>query len=209
MESLIASKMAAVLADTQPVEKNGMNQQQGFKFRSIDDTVASVRKALIKHNVAIVPDVVNSEKSTYQTKSGAVMNVSDVLVNYSFIAEDGSSVVATMAGQASDSGDKAVSKALSMAFKYLCFQTFLCGTDGDPDAEVAPEAVTPAQAGLTAADKKRISTLGERAGLDKAKLKEAIQEAVGRPIASTADLIKSDLVEIEAYLAEMEVVGNL
>ena len=209
MESLIASKMAAVLADTQPVEKNGMNQQQGFKFRSIDDTVASVRKALIKHNVAIVPEVVNVEKSTYQTKSGAVMNVSDVLVNYSFIAEDGSSVVATMAGQASDSGDKAVSKALSMAFKYLCFQTFLCGTDGDPDAEVAPEAVTPAQAGLTAADKKRISTLGERAGLDKAKLKEAIQEAVGRPIASTADLIKSDLPEIEAYLADMEVVGNL
>lgn len=209
MESLIASKMAAVLADTQPVEKNGMNQQQGFKFRSIDDTVASVRKALIKHNVAIVPEVVNVEKSTYQTKSGAVMNVSDVLVNYSFIAEDGSAVVATMAGQASDSGDKAVSKALSMAFKYLCFQTFLCGTDGDPDAEVAPEAVTPAQAGLTAADKKRISTLGERAGLDKAKLKEAIQEAVGRPIASTADLIKSDLPEIEAYLAEMEVVGNL
>ena len=209
MESLIASKMAAVLADTQPVEKNGMNQQQGFKFRSIDDTVASVRKALIKHNVAIVPEVVNVEKSTYQTKSGAVMNVSDVLVNYSFIAEDGSSVVATMAGQASDSGDKAVSKALSMAFKYLCFQTFLCGTDGDPDAEVAPEAVTPAQAGLTAADKKRISTLGERSGLDKAKLKEAIQEAVGRPIASTADLIKSDLPEIEAYLAEMEVVGNL
>lgn len=209
MESLIASKMAAVLADTQPVEKNGMNQQQGFKFRSIDDTVASVRKALIKHNVAIVPEVVNVEKSTYQTKSGAVMNVSDVLVNYSFIAEDGSSVVATMAGQASDSGDKAVSKALSMAFKYLCFQTFLCGTDGDPDAEVAPEAVTPAQAGLTAADKKRISTLGERAGLDKVKLKEAIQEAVGRPIASTADLIKSDLPEIEAYLAEMEVVGNL
>ena len=209
MESLIASKMAAVLADTQPVEKNGMNQQQGFKFRSIDDTVASVRKALIKHNVAIVPEVVNVEKSTYQTKSGAVMNVSDVLVNYLFIAEDGSSVVATMAGQASDSGDKAVSKALSMAFKYLCFQTFLCGTDGDPDAEVAPEAVTPAQAGLTAADKKRISTLGERAGLDKAKLKEAIQEAVGRPIASTVDLIKSDLPEIEAYLAEMEVVGNL
>ena len=201
--------MAAVLADTQPVEKNGMNQQQGFRFRSIDDTVASVRRALIKHNVAIVPEVVNVEKSTYQTKSGSVMNVSDVLVNYSFIAEDGSSVVATMAGQASDSGDKAVSKALSMAFKYLCFQTFLCGTDGDPDAEVAPEAVTPAQAGLTAADKKRISTLGERAGLDKAKLKEAIQEAVGRPIASTADLIKSDLPEIEAYLAEMEVVGNL
>lgn len=209
MESLIASKMAAVLADTQPVEKNGMNQQQGFRFRSIDDTVASVRRALIKHNVAIVPEVVNVEKSTYQTKSGSVMNVSDVLVNYSFIAEDGSSVVATMAGQASDSGDKAVSKALSMAFKYLCFQTFLCGTDGDPDAEVAPEAVTPAQAGLTAADKKRISTLGERAGLDKAKLKEAIQEAVGRPIASTADLMKSDLPEIEAYLAEMEVVGNL
>ena len=44
---LIFKKMAEVLADTMPVEKNGYNQAQKFAFRSIDDTVASVRKALV------------------------------------------------------------------------------------------------------------------------------------------------------------------
>jgi ERF superfamily len=204
METLIASKMAAVLADTTPVEKNGVNSQQGFKFRSIDDTVGSVRRALIKHSVAILPEVLNVERSTYQTKSGMVMNVADVLVSYTFLAEDGSSVVTTMAGQAADSGDKAVSKALSMAFKYLCFQTFLCGTDGDPDSEVAPEAATEPHRGLSQADKTRLTALGKKYGLAKEQLKATIQDAIGREIASTADLTKEDMAEIEAYLAETD-----
>jgi hypothetical protein len=150
-EGIIYSKLAEVIRDTEPVGKNGYNGQQNFAFRSIDDTVHSVRKALIKHGVAIVPEVVSVEKSTYSTKSGAMMNVADVLVAYSLIAEDGSCVIATMAGQAADSGDKAISKALSMAFKYFCFQTFLCGTDGDPDAEIVPDAAPV----LTVANAKR------------------------------------------------------
>jgi len=200
-DKLIASKMAAVMADTAPVEKNGVNSQQGFKFRSIDDTVHSVRKALVKHGVAVVPSTMDTQLSTYQTKSGMVMNVATVTVDYTFFAEDGSSVTATMVGQAADSGDKAVSKALSMAFKYLCFQTFLCGTDGDPDSEVAPEAVSNA---LTQADKTRLTALGKKYGLEKDALKSTIQDAIGREISSPADLTKADLAEIEAYLAESE-----
>lgn len=205
---LIHKKMADVLADTVPVEKNGYNQQQGFKFRSIDDTVASVRRALIKHNVAILPEVLSIEKSTYQTAKGSTMNVADVLVMYTFVAEDGSSVTTSMAGTAADSGDKAVSKAISMAQKYLFFNTFLCGTDGDPDAEISEEAVAVDPNLLDASDKARLAGLGKRANLDRTQLKEAIQDAVGRPINSVNDLVKSDLPEIEAYLAEMEVVGQ-
>jgi len=200
-DKMIASKMAAVMADTAPVEKNGVNSQQGFKFRSIDDTVHSVRKALVKHGVAVVPSTMDTQLSTYQTKSGMVMNVATVTVDYTFFAEDGSSVTATMVGQAADSGDKAVSKALSMAFKYLCFQTFLCGTDGDPDSEVAPEAVSNA---LTQADKTRLTALGKKYGLEKDALKSTIQDAIGREISSPADLTRADLAEIEAYLAESE-----
>ena len=206
---LIYKKMADVMADTMPVEKNGYNQAQKFAFRSIDDTVASVRKALVANNVAVLPEVLNVEKTTYQTKSGSTMNVADVLVAYTFVAEDGSSVVTSMAGQAADSGDKALSKALSMAFKYLCFQTFLCGTDGDPDAEIVEPVATVDPTVLTAADKAKIAQLGKRAQLDKDVLKDAIQDAVGRPINSTSDLVRDDLPKIESYLTEMEVVGNL
>lgn len=204
-DKLIATKMAAVMADTAPVEKNGVNSQQGFKFRSIDDTVHSVRKALVKHGVAVVPSTMDTQLSTYQTKSGMVMNVATVTVDYTFFAEDGSSVTATMVGQAADSGDKAVSKALSMAFKYLCFQTFLCGTDGDPDGEVAPEAVSN---GLTQADKTRLTALGKKYGLEKDAFRATIQDAIGREISSPADLTKADMNDIEAYLAEMESAGN-
>lgn len=202
-EGLIYKKMAQAMADAAPVEKAGYNQQQGFKFRSIDDTVASVRKALIKNGIAILPDVMNVERSTYTTAKGSVMNVADVLVSYTFVAEDGSSLTTSMVGQAADSGDKAVSKAISMAQKYVFFNTFLCGTDADPDAESAPEAAVDPTA-LSAADKTRIAALGKRVGLEKESLREAVQEAVGRPIGSTDDLVKADIVEIEAYLAEMQ-----
>ena len=74
---LIYAKMAAVIKDTEAVDKSGYNQAQKFYFRSIDDTVGAVRKALIKNNVAVIPDVVSVERSTYTTAKGSIMNVAD------------------------------------------------------------------------------------------------------------------------------------
>jgi len=60
-------------------------------------------------------------------------------VSYTFVAvKDGSSHLCALSGEAADSGDKGVAKALSMAFKYLIFQAFAVPTEGqghDPDAE--------------------------------------------------------------------------
>lgn len=197
---LIYGKMAAVIADTMPVEKNGYNETQRFKFRSIDDTVSNVRKALIKHKVAVMPEVLKVEKGSYQTAKGSTMNTAEVLVSYTFVAEDGSSVVTSMVGEAADSGDKAMSKALSMAFKYVLFQTFLCGTDGDPDSETVEEVDPDA---LTNGDKTKITLLGKAAGVEKDALRAAIEDAVGRAIASTSDLRKGDMQQIETYLTNM------
>jgi len=200
MSELIYKKMASIIADTVPVEKNGYNQQQNFKFRSIDDTVANVRKALIKHNVAVLPEVLKVDKGSYTTAKGSVMNTAEVLVSYTFIAEDGSSVVTSMVGEAADSGDKAMSKALSMAYKYLLFQTFLCGTDGDPDSETVEETDPDA---LTNGDKTKITLLGKAAGVEKDALRAAIEDAVGRAVASTSDLRKTDMSLIEEHLTNM------
>lgn len=201
-DQLIYKKMADVLADTLPVDKAGYNSQQNFKFRSIDDTMGSVRKALIKHKVFILPEVLNVERSDYQTAKGSTMHVAEVLMSYTFMAEDGSSVVVSMSGQAADSGDKAVSKAMSMAFKYMAFQTFLCGVDADPDAEIVEAAVVDPNM-LTQADKTRITALGKRVGLERDALREVIEAAVGRSIMSTNDLVKGDLAEIERYINQL------
>jgi hypothetical protein len=200
---LIYKKMAAVMADIKGVPKDGYNQAQRFSFRSIDDTVAIVKTAMDKHGVTLLPAVDHVERWSYETAKGSTMNAVNVIVSYTFFAEDGSCVMASMTGEASDSGDKATSKALSMSLKYLFFQTFLCGTDPDPDAEVAPEAVESPNA-LTSADKTKIAALGKRVGLERDALREAIENAVGRPIASTNDLTKDDLSGIEKYLSEKE-----
>jgi len=48
---------------------------------------------------------------------------------------DGSTHVATIYGEAMDSGDKATNKAMSAAYKYLCLQSFCIPVVGEPDAD--------------------------------------------------------------------------
>ena len=59
-------------------------------------------------------------------------------MRYTFYAKDGSSVQCVVVGEGMDSGDKATNKAMSIAFKYACFQVFCIPTEEmkDPDAEV-------------------------------------------------------------------------
>ena len=57
-------------------------------------------------------------------------------------------MVVTVIGEGMDPGDKATNKALSIAFKYACFQLFCIPTEEmrDPDAEVhevKPERISP------------------------------------------------------------------
>jgi hypothetical protein len=141
VSDLIYKKMAAITAELSGVPKAGWNPTQKFAFRSVDDTVAAVHAALVKHEVVCLPEVLSVERSAYTTSKGSEMHVASVLVGYTFAASDGSMVTTTMAGESADSGDKATSKALSMAFKYALFQTFTIPTgDPDPDSETAEPA---------------------------------------------------------------------
>ena len=136
----IYTKLADVMQDVGSVGKNGYNQQQGFAFRSVDDTVLAVHEAMIKHRVLILPEVVNVEQAQREgiSKAGHPQITTNVRVTvaYTFAAEDGSMVTTSAVGEGSDFGDKATSKAMSMALKYALFQTFLIPTgDADPDSE--------------------------------------------------------------------------
>ena len=56
-------------------------------------------------------------------------------VEFTFWAEDGSSVSCTMIGEAMDSGDKASNKAMSTALKYALMQMFMIPTEEHIDTE--------------------------------------------------------------------------
>ena len=91
----------------------------------------------MKHHLFIVPEVIDQKREERTTSKGNALIYSIVTVKYTFYAEDGSSVSAVVIGEGMDSGDKATNKAMSIAFKYACFQVFCIPTEEmvDPDQD--------------------------------------------------------------------------
>lgn len=127
-----------VMKDIGAVGKTSKNQQQGFMFRGIDAVMNAISPALIKHKVFVVPEILEQTREERQTKSGSALIYSVCRIRYTFFADDGSSISAVVIGEGMDSGDKATNKAMSIAFKYACFQVFCIPTEEmvDPDEEV-------------------------------------------------------------------------
>lgn len=134
-----------VMSEIGAIGKNSKNSQQGFMYRGIDAVMNALNPALIKHKVFVVPEVLEQIREERQTAKGGTLFYSICKVKYTFYdATDGSSVEAIVIGEGMDSGDKATNKAMSVAFKYACFQVFCIPTEEmvDPDAEchdVAPK----------------------------------------------------------------------
>ena len=133
----IYQSIAAVIADVGAVGKTAKNAQQGFMYRGIDAVMNALNPAFARHKIFVVPTVLEFNREERQSARGGTLLYSVVKVEYKFYAEDGSFVPAVVMGEALDSGDKSLSKAMSIAYKYACFQTFCIPTEDmvDPDAE--------------------------------------------------------------------------
>lgn len=126
-----------VMDEIGAIGKNTKNQQQGFMYRGIDAVMNALNPALVKYKVFVVPEVLEQTREERTNAKGTTLLYSIIKVKYTFYAEDGSSVSAVVIGEGMDSGDKATNKAMSIAFKYACFQVFCIPTEEmvDPDAE--------------------------------------------------------------------------
>lgn len=133
----IYETITAVMSDIGSIGKEQVNQQQGFRYRGIDDVMNALSPAFIKHRLFIVPEVLEQRREERQTTRGGNLIYSICRVKYTFYASDGSNISAVVVGEGMDSGDKASNKALAVAFKYACFQVFCIPTKEmlDPDAE--------------------------------------------------------------------------
>lgn len=148
----IFKAMADIFNDVQAVPKDRKNQQQGYKFRGIDDVYQAIHDVMAKHKVFMVPEVIGDPRRQERTtQKGGVLFYVMLTVKYTFYAIDGSSVSAVVEGEAMDSGDKATNKAMSAAQKYVILQTFCIPTEDDNDTEnkshdVAPRKSAPEKA---------------------------------------------------------------
>jgi hypothetical protein len=129
------------------IGKDQKNAQQGFKYRGIDDVYNSLAPLLSENKLCILPRMMNKEVVERQSKSGGVLTYTTITAEFDLVsAIDGSKHTVSSYGEAMDSGDKSIGKAMSYAYKAMAFMTFSIPTDGenDPDAEtheVAPKVL--------------------------------------------------------------------
>ena len=124
-----------MLADVSAITKAQTNTHQGFKFRGIDQVYNEIHPLLAKHRVFIAADAIDANVEACQTSSGKPAHHAVLTVHYKARAADGSSVSMVGIGEAMDTGDKACSKALSMAYKYAIFQLLCIPTEEFDDAD--------------------------------------------------------------------------
>lgn len=164
----IYAAVCGVMEDVGAVGKGDYNKSQGFKYRSIDAVMNALNPAMIKHRIFCVPEVLEQRREERTTSKGGTLIYSVCRMRYRFFAIDGSYVDAVVVGEGMDSGDKATNKAMAVAFKYACFQTFCIPTENlmdDPDAD------TPETGRKGAAEGKKDSWGGQKqAGPEMEKL---------------------------------------
>lgn len=124
------------------ISKGNTNQQQGFKFRGVDDVYNRLHPILAKCGIVIIPEVVSYEVTERQARNGVLLYTRATIRRH-FTASDGSSVTTLVVGEAMDSGDKGMNKAMSIALKYALFQLFTIPTDEDEDPDATTHELVP------------------------------------------------------------------
>lgn len=138
-EKGIYAKIANILKETKAITKSEKNQQQGFKFRGIDNVMNELHELFAKNDVFILQEVKNFTTENRPTKSGGLNTFTRATITFRYMTTDGSYVETTNVGEAMDSGDKGMNKAMSIALKYSLLQMFLIPTEEQKD----PDATTP------------------------------------------------------------------
>lgn len=126
-----------VMEEVGAIGKNSTNKTQGYQYRGVDAVMNALQPALINNKVFVVPEVLEHTREERTTSKGGVLLYSIIKVKYHFYAEDGSEVTATVIGEGMDSSDKSSNKAMSVAFKYACFQVLCIPTEEMLDSEAS------------------------------------------------------------------------
>jgi len=197
----IYQTISDVMAEIGAIGKDKKNQSQGFMYRGIDAVMNALSPALVKHKLFVVPEILEQIREERTNKNGTTLIYSVCKIKYTFYAEDGSSVSATVIGEGMDSGDKATNKAMSTAFKYACFQVFCIPTEEmvDPDAEV--HEVVPK---TTKAEKEPEAEKPKKTSEDMTKEKEKISES---DLETLRKMINRDNISEEKLLETYKVTA--
>lgn len=134
MSDKIHKAIIAVMREIGAIGKDSKNEQQNYNYRSIEQVYNRVQPLFAKHGIYSYPKVTKQARETGKSKAGGTLFYAMLTVEYTFVADDGSSIVVTVVGEGMDTGDKASNKAMAAAHKYaLCQVLNIAYTVIDPD----------------------------------------------------------------------------
>ena len=125
------------------VTKSRVNTQQNFNFRGIDDVYNELHHVLANCEIFIIPEVMSFEVTERVTRSNSTLLFTRATIRHHFTTSDGSSVTTTTVGEAMDSADKGMNKAMSISLKYALLQLFTIPTREEKDTEAHSYELAP------------------------------------------------------------------
>lgn len=142
----IVAALASVMADVTHVAKSDRNDFHKFMYRGIDSVLDAVGPALRTYGVVVTPKCVDLQSRDVPTKAGVAREIT-LLVEYVFHGPAGDSITVTVPGEAQDSGDKAVSKAMAVAYRTALIQTLsIPVNERDPHGGPVDDRADPVRA---------------------------------------------------------------
>ena len=118
---MIYKLLPKVTSEIGAIRKEQKNSHQRYRYRGIDDALNQVSPVLAKHGVCTEVQVTKHKVVRHEGSSKPVYQAT-LLLQISFIAPDGSRTTSRAAGEGmSHADDKATSKAMSAAMKYVLF----------------------------------------------------------------------------------------
>jgi hypothetical protein len=117
------------------VGKNGQVTEYGkYDYRKFDDVIDAVAPLLDKYGILVVPAVMAKEERQDQKKHFVTLTMS-----YRMFAEDGSFIEGSATGEAFDVGDKAATKAQTVALRIFYCTTLNIAYNEMQDPEDGPQ----------------------------------------------------------------------
>lgn len=130
--------------DVGVIGKGDFNSFHKFNYRGIDAVLNRVGPALLANEINLVPELRSLESRDITTDKGKRAREVTVIVAYTYEAPDGSSLVTVVPGEASDLGDSAVSKAMSVALRIAHTQMLQIPTgESDPAGKATTRGADP------------------------------------------------------------------
>ena len=126
------------------IGKKDRNNFHNFTYRGIDAVLNRVGPALLANGINVIPELRALDSRDITTDKGKRAREVTVTVAYTYEGPEGDSRVTTVAGEASDLGDSAVSKAFSVALRIAHTQMLQIPTgESDPAGKGTTRGVDP------------------------------------------------------------------